>query len=167
MCLLVFIFDGYIQDNDYPQAVGKIFYCTSWSFLYLAFNCDLYKWVFAVHRVKLYGGEISVAQFRQRQALSYYFYVIVASFLVLVNLVATCYSAFEPTNTRSITLQSLVIFDYGSLSITFLVVGAFLIFYLPYYFGKNFKKQKDCLLKVLPLNLIAISTIIVRNALSI
>ena len=104
MCLLVFIFDGYIQDNDYPQAVGKIFYCTSWSFLYLAFNCDLYKWVFAVHRVKLYGGEISVAQFRQRQALSYYFYVIVASFLVLVNLVATCYSAFEPTNTRSITL---------------------------------------------------------------
>ena len=86
---------------------------------------------------------------------------------MLVNLVETCYSAFEPTNTRSITLQSLVIFDYGSLSITFLVVGAFLIFYLPYYFGKNFMKQKDCLLKVLPLNLIAISTIIVRNALSI
>ena len=86
---------------------------------------------------------------------------------MLVNLVATCYSAFEPTNAKSVTQQSLVIFDYGSLFITFLVVGAFLIFYLPYYFGKNFKKQQDCLLKVLPLNLIAISTIIVRNALSI
>ena len=167
MVLLVFIFEGYIQDDDIPQAIGKIFYCTSWSFLYLAFNCDMYKWVFAVDRVKLYGSEINVAQFRYRQRLSYCFFVIVATILVLVNLVMTFYSAFEPDNMKSVMFQSLIIFDYGSLWITFLVVGAFLIFYLPYYFGRNFKKQKDCLLKVVPLNLFAISTIIVRNALSI
>ena len=141
MILLLFIFEGYIDDTDYSQAVGKIFYCTSWSFLYLAFNCDLYKWVFSVHRVKLYGGEISVTQFRYRQALSYYFYAIVASILVLTNLVVSGYSTFEPDDKKSIIFQSLVIFDYGSLFITQLVVGAFLVWYLPYYFGKNFQKQ--------------------------
>ena len=167
MVMLVFIFYGYIPEGDYQLATGKIFYCTSWSLLYLAFNCDLYKWVFAVHRVNLYGGEITVAQFRSRQALSYYIYAVFAGVLCFVNFVVTCFSAFIPTNTKSTIFSSLLIFDYGTLFISFSVVGSLLIFYLPYYFGKNCKKQENCLVKVLPLNLVAVSTIIVRNGLSI
>ena len=167
MGMLLFIFNGYVKTGDYIQASGKIFYCTSWSFLYLAFNCDLYKWVFAVHRIKLYGGEISVAQFRSRQSISYILYSIITSVLVFINFVMTCFSSFEPNNANSIMFQSLIIIDFGTLFIVFLVIGSLLIFFLSYYFGKNYQKQKDCLIKVLPLNLLAVSTIIVRNGLSI
>ena len=140
MCILVFVINGYITNGDYPEAVGKIFYCTSWSLLYLAFNCDLYKWVFAVHRINLYGGKISVAQFHHRQTVSYYIYAIFAGLLVLTNFVVTCFSAFMPTNTKSILFQSLIIFDFGSLFVVFSVIGSLLIFYLPYYFGTNYQK---------------------------
>ena len=45
---------------------GKTLYNMSWSYLYLAYNCILYQWVFSVHRVNLYGDEIDVATFKQR-----------------------------------------------------------------------------------------------------
>ena len=104
MFILLFVFYGYITLGDYKEATGKIFYCTSWSFLYLAFNCDLYKWVFAVHRINLYGGEITVAQFRSRQALSYYIYLVISGILMLANMVVTMSSAFIPRDKTSTIL---------------------------------------------------------------
>ena len=68
MLILLFYVLGYIRDDEKHMAFrcGKTLYNMSWSYLYLAYNCILYQWVFSVHRVNLYGDEIDVATFKQR-----------------------------------------------------------------------------------------------------
>ena len=63
--IVLFYVLGYLEDNwEVPFKIGKMCYNMSWSYLYVAYNCVLYQWVFSVHRVNLYGGDISVHVFR-------------------------------------------------------------------------------------------------------
>ena len=59
--MMLFYVLGYIDLGDYLEAAGYILFDVAWSYMYIAYNCVLYQWVFSVHRVNLYGGHISVA----------------------------------------------------------------------------------------------------------
>ena len=62
--MMLFLILGYVEAGDYIEAFGFIIFDVAWSYLYVAYNYVLYQWVFSVHRVNLYGGQISVAEFK-------------------------------------------------------------------------------------------------------
>ena len=54
--LLLYVLD-YLQDDESHTAfrISKTCNLMSWTYLYIAYNCILYQWVFCVHRANLYG----------------------------------------------------------------------------------------------------------------
>ena len=100
----------------------------AWSYIYVAYNCVLYQWVFSVHRVNLYGGSISVAEFRYRQKLSWRYYFGSIGIIFLINNVVVIYEAFLPTRGRNYVIQSILLVEYLTLFICFAVIGTVLVF---------------------------------------
>ena len=100
--IVLFYVIDYLQDSDESAfRIGKTCYNMSWSYLYLAYNCILYQWVFSVHRVNLYGGQISVATFRQRQNLNWIFYSTIVGIIFFVNNIVIMIEVVFPLQTHS------------------------------------------------------------------
>ena len=58
--ILFYVLDYIQKTNTTAFRIGETCYNMSWTYMYVAYNCILYQWVFSIHRVNLYAGIIDV-----------------------------------------------------------------------------------------------------------